>query len=58
MSQPPCLLKSVVEASGKRRWLNCRTTRGRGGRILTKLEYLNPGYSKKDGIARQIIEDA
>jgi len=28
------------------------------GRILTKLEYLNPGYSKKDRIARQIIEDA
>jgi cysteine synthase A len=28
------------------------------GRILAKMEYLNPGYSKKDRIARQIIADA
>ncbi|MEP7272428.1 MAG: cysteine synthase family protein [Acidobacteriota bacterium] len=28
------------------------------GRILAKLEYLNPGASKKDRIALQIIEDA
>ncbi|MFT5466135.1 MAG: cysteine synthase A [Verrucomicrobiales bacterium] len=28
------------------------------GRILAKLDYLNPGFSKKDRIARQIIEDA
>ncbi len=28
------------------------------GRILAKPEYLNPGFSKKDRIARQIIEDA
>src|SRR5215472_10294064 len=34
-----------------------RLTHGRG-RILAKLEYLNPGYSKKDRIARQIVEDA
>ena len=26
--------------------------------ILAKLENLNPGYSKKDRIARQIVEDA
>jgi cysteine synthase A len=31
---------------------------GADGRILAKLEYLNPGFSKKDRIARQIIEDA
>jgi cysteine synthase A len=31
---------------------------GRRGRILAKLEYLNPGFSKKDRIARQMIEDA
>jgi cysteine synthase A len=31
---------------------------GLGGRILAKLEYLNPGGSKKDRIARQIIADA
>ena len=29
-----------------------------GNRIVAKLENLNPGYSKKDRIARQIIEDA
>lgn len=28
------------------------------GRILAKLEYLNPGFSKKDRIAKQIILDA
>ena len=35
-----------------------RITRGVEGRILAKLEYLNPGFSKKDRIARQIVEDA
>lgn len=29
-----------------------------GGRILAKLEYLNPGFSKKDRIAKQILMDA
>lgn len=28
------------------------------GTVFAKLEYLNPGYSKKDRIARQIIEEA
>lgn len=28
------------------------------GRILAKLEYLSPGFSKKDRIARQMIEEA
>lgn len=28
------------------------------GRILAKLEYLNPGFSKKDRIALQMVEDA
>lgn len=35
-----------------------RLTRGRTGRIVAKLEYLNPGYSKKDRIAREIVDDA
>jgi cysteine synthase len=35
-----------------------RLTRGQDGQLLVKLEYLNPGGSKKDRIARQIIEDA
>jgi cysteine synthase A len=35
-----------------------RITRGLEGRIFAKLEYFNPGFSKKDRIAMQIIEDA
>ncbi len=35
-----------------------RFARSSGGRIFTKLEFLNPGLSKKDRIARQIVEDA
>lgn len=35
-----------------------RITRGMPGALFAKLEYLNPGFSKKDRIARQIIEDA
>ena len=35
-----------------------RLTRGLEGRISAKLEYLNPGYSKKDRIALQMIEEA
>lgn len=35
-----------------------RLTRDVSGRILAKLEYLNPGFSKKDRIALQMIEEA
>ena len=35
-----------------------RITHGIDGRIFAKLEFLNPGYSKKDRIARQMIEEA
>jgi cysteine synthase A len=35
-----------------------RLTRGVDGRLLAKLEMLNPGYSKKDRPARQTILDA
>jgi cysteine synthase A len=35
-----------------------RFAKGLGGRLLGKLEFLNPGGSKKDRVARQIIEDA
>lgn len=35
-----------------------RLTRDIDGKILAKLDNLNPGYSKKDRIAMQIIEDA
>ena len=50
---------SAVEAIGETPVVELsRLTRGLDGRILAKLEYLNPGFSKKDRIARQIIEDA
>lgn len=35
-----------------------RLAAGTGGRILAKLEYFNPGFSKKDRIALKIVEDA
>jgi cysteine synthase len=50
---------SIIEAIGDTPVVELsRLTRGLDGRILAKLEYLNPGFSKKDRIARQIIEDA
>jgi len=53
------LLSSTIEAIGDTPLVELtRLARGRAGRLLVKLEYLNPGFSKKDRIARQIIEDA
>jgi len=50
---------SVVDAIGATPLVDLsRFTRDLGGRLLVKLEYLNPGGSKKDRVARQIIEDA
>ncbi len=53
------LLGSAVEAIGQTPLVELERIAPRGeGRILAKLEYLNPGASKKDRIARQMIEDA
>jgi cysteine synthase A len=53
------LLPSTVEAIGSTPLVElARLTEGLDGRILAKLDYLNPGLSKKDRIARQMIEDA
>lgn len=53
------MFPSAVEAIGRTPLVELsRLARGLGGRILAKLEYLNPGLSKKDRIARQIVEDA
>ena len=50
---------SAIEAIGNTPLVDlARITRNMDGRILAKLEYLNPGFSKKDRIARQIIADA
>ena len=53
------LLPSVVEAIGNTPLVELsRLTRDVDGRILAKLDHLNPGFSKKDRIAWQIIEGA
>lgn len=53
------ILASAVEAIGETPLVELsRLTQGVDGRVLAKLEYLNPGFSKKDRIARQIVEDA
>jgi cysteine synthase A len=50
---------SAIEAIGNTPLVElARLTRDVEGRILAKFEYLNPGFSKKDRIARQIIADA
>jgi cysteine synthase A len=54
------ILKSVNDAIGDTPLVALsRITKDlQGGRILAKLDYLNPGFSKKDRMALQVIEDA
>jgi cysteine synthase len=53
------VLDSVLGAIGNTPLVELsRITRGLEGHILAKLEYLNPGFSKKDRIALQMIEEA
>lgn len=53
------LYRSVLDAIGNTPLVELsRITRGLEGRVFAKLEFLNPGHSKKDRIARQMIEDA
>ncbi len=53
------ILGSVLDAIGETPLVElARIGRGLSGRILAKLDYLNPGLSKKDRIALQMIEDA
>ena len=50
---------SVVEVIGRTPAVELsRITRGIPGRIVAKLDYLNPGFSKKDRIAREIVDEA
>lgn len=59
MATPLDLLPSAIESIGNTPLIDLlRITHAIDGRILAKLEFLNPGFSKKDRIARQIIEDA
>lgn len=56
---PERLYSSILDAIGNTPLVELsRITRSHQGRIFAKLEFLNPGYSKKDRIARQMIEDA
>ncbi len=53
------MLGSAIDAIGETPLVELsRLTKGLRGRLLAKLEYFNPGLSKKDRIARQIIKDA
>jgi cysteine synthase A len=53
------VLESVVDAIGNTPLIELkRLTAGTGGRIFAKLEHLNPGSSKKDRVARRILDDA
>ena len=59
MSRFDSVLGSVLEAIGETPLVDLgRLTRGLEGHILAKLEYLNPGFSKKDRNALQMIEEA
>ncbi|MBL4574507.1 MAG: cysteine synthase family protein [Opitutaceae bacterium] len=59
MSREKTLIPSVIEAIGSTPLVELsRITKGIDGRLFAKLDYLNPGFSKKDRIARQVIEDA
>ena len=59
MSRHDRVLGSALDAIGETPLVELtRLGRDLDGRVLAKLEYLNPGFSKKDRIARQIIEDA
>lgn len=58
-SRQDSVLNSVLGAIGNTPLVELsRITRELEGHILAKLEYLNPGFSKKDRIALQMIEEA
>ncbi|MBA3485365.1 MAG: cysteine synthase, partial [Pirellulales bacterium] len=61
MRYPPLLGQSILEAVGNTPMVELRRiveSRGFHGRLLAKLEYLNPGFSKKDRIALEMIRVA
>lgn len=59
MSRSDSVLASVLGAVGDTPLVDLgRLTRDLDGHILAKLEYLNPGFSKKDRNALQMIEEA
>lgn len=62
MTRTKGICSSVLETIGDTPLVDLKrivaNTPGASGRILAKLEYMNPGYSKKDRIGLQMITDA
>ena len=59
MNRATSVLSSVLEAIGETPLVRLsRLTRGIDGEIVAKLDYYNPGLSKKDRVARQMIQEA
>ena len=56
--EPHDRLPSALGAIGRTPLIELQHIPGDRGRILAKLEFLNPGGSKKDRIALQMIQDA
>ena len=53
------ICKSILETIGHTPLIELsRLTEGLEGKILAKVEFMNPGFSKKDRIALQTIEEA
>ena len=53
------MFKSILQVIGQTPMIQIsRLTQSFEGHIFAKLEYLNPGFSKKDRIALQIIDEA
>ncbi len=58
-TQPDRPLESVLGAIGNTPVVELsRLTKGLTGRLVVKLDYLQPGFSKKDRVALRMIEDA
>jgi cysteine synthase A len=60
-SPPPPLAASILEVVGNTPLVELRRAAGAGGRrgrLLAKLETVNPGASKKDRIALEIVREA
>lgn len=58
---PPPLARSILETIGNTPMVELSrlvNKRSLAGRLLVKLEYFNPGHSKKDRIALEMIRDA
>ena len=59
MDRSGSICKSVLEVVGNTPLVQLsRLTKDLDGNILAKMDYLNPGFSKKDRIALQMIEEA